>query len=63
MGMDSFGNGLLKTGDAEHDRGSEDDSTDDLRDDSRLADQGERPVEDAAEDDDYACLWKSAHDP
>ena len=54
----------METGDAEHDGGSENDSTDDLRDDSRLTDQREGPVKNAAEDNDYACLGeKLVRDP
>ena len=47
---------LLETGDAHHDRGAQDDAPEDLHDDLRLAEQGERPVEQAEEDDDDSGL-------
>lgn len=47
---------LLEAGDAHHDRGAQDDAADDLCDDTGLAEPRERVVQEAAEDDDDACL-------
>ena len=48
--------GLAEAGNAAHDGGTEDDSADDLCDDTGLADLGEGPVEEVAQDDDEAGL-------
>lgn len=48
--------GFLESRYAAHDRGPEQDASDDLGDDARLADLGERPLQDSAEDDDDAGL-------
>ena len=48
--------GVAKSWDMAHDGGAEDDAADNLGDDAGLADLGERPVEDMAEDDDQTGL-------
>lgn len=48
--------GIAEARDMPHDGGPQDDSADDLSDDARLADLGEGPVEDMADDDDQAGL-------
>lgn len=49
---DSFG----ESGNMAHNRGTQNNAADDLGDDSRLADLGERPVDEATEDDDDDSL-------